>query len=272
MKKISFYSLLAALLLSCLFFACDMNAEKSQALEEEFTIALPQWPQNYPALSRWRIEIISAEKQERFYTTASSISVCTKKNRPFCITAQPLTLMEDGNECAYFKPAGYLYSTAETSLSWEAGFLAFIMKKLFFLGIDEGLSSVDIEYLISTFNWNKAQETIEKKLNTDSTLYYNPWLLSETKLLEGISAKSFKATLLNNSACAALPASELPENFLSTFIPENFTLKQKNQFTVSKNSPIIIGDGKQYGYFVTYKSAKNISLEPVFLPIYIEDI
>ncbi len=272
MKKISFYTLLPALLLSCLLAACKLSAENARADEQELKIALPQWPQNYPALSRWRIEVVSAENQERFYTSASEIKVSTKKNRPFCITAQPLTLLEDGNECAYFKPAGHLYTTSGNSLSWEEGFLAFIMNKFFSYGMTEGLSPVDIEYLISTFNWKKAQETINKKLNTDSTLYYNPWLLSETKLLEGISSRSFKTSLLNNSVCAPLPAAELPQNFLSSFIPENFTLKQKNQFTVSKNSPIIIGDVKQYAYFVPYKSAKNISLEPVFLPIYIEDI
>ena len=279
MRNLLFYSLV--LLICLLINSCSLSSESPEAEVEDLEIMLPAWPPesqsaaslNYPPLSRWQVRVTSAEAQTSYLTSSAKISISIKKNRPFCITAQALTLLQDGKECEYFKPAGYLYTSATPySATWEQGYTASIMETLFFQGIDEGLSPLDIEVLISTFNWKKAQETIDKKLTADNQLYYNPWLIPQSQVLEGITNHSFKASLLNNSACAALPADSLPQGFLSSFIPENFSLLRKNQFTVRKNSPIIIGDGRKYGFFVTYKSAKNISLEPVFLPIFIEDI
>lgn len=261
--------------------ACKLNADAPA--EESLELSLPQWPpqdsftEAYPPLSRWQIQFTGAEEQNSFFTTDSTVRVQVKKNRPFCIIAQPVTFTSDSNECTYFKPAGYLYTEASHKITWEQGYLAGIMKKLFREGLAEYNSPVDVEYYAGTFNWKKAQETIDKKINS-SSLFYNPWLLSDTVVLEGISSRSFKASLLNSTGCTALPASTLTSNlpsdyiFLSSFIPENFSLSEKKQFTVMKNSPIIIGDGSNSGYFVTYKSSKNISLEFIYLPIYIEDI
>ena len=276
--------------LSIVLWGCML--EEEAAPEDSIELCLPQWPPAapadttaptppYPALSRWHIRVTGAEAQYSFYTTASAVPLSTKKNRPLCVTAQPVTFLENGRECAYFKPAGYMYPFTQ-KISWEQGYLASLMQKLFCQGQEECLSPVELEYLISTFNWKKAQETIEKKLavctessetSTSSQLFYDPWLIPETPILEGITARAFKASFLNNTGCAALPLSALPAPaYFSSFIPENFSLSQKNQFTVLKNSPIIIGDGTKYGYFVTYKTAKNISLEFIYLPIYIEDI
>ena len=279
--------LTSLLTLLCLTIpACQLSV--NTPAEENLLIYLPEWPPvadgtetspAYPPLSRWLIQITGAEFQNRYYTTGASVSVNIKKNRPFCITAQPITILQDGSETLYFKPAGYFYPASEqNNITWEQGYLAQIMQKMFLNCIEEYMPPVDIEYHVSTFNWKKAQETIQKKLDSSSTLFYNPWLISESKLLQSITSHSFKATLLNATGCAALPVTTLtqssaePAFFLSSFIPENFSLNQKNQFTVMKNSPIIIGDGSKYGYFVTYKTTKNISLEFIYLPIYIEDI
>ena len=249
-------------------------------------ISLPVWPpedsfsSSYPPLSRWHIEIIGGEIRESFYTNKEKITVKVKKNRPFCLLAEPITLLQDGNECSYFKPAGFIYpaayrqtESASNRATWEQGFPAHLIKTLFNEGLAENLSPVEIEYLVSTFNWKKAIETIDKKLNSENQLSYNPWLLSTAPLLEGIISQSFRTSLLNISACAAVKQSDLPEGiFLSSFIPENLSLSQKNQFTVPKNTPFLIGDGQKYGILITYKTAKNISLAFIYLPIYIEDI
>ena len=171
----------------------------------------------------------------------------------------------------------YPFSETDGGVTWEQGYLASIMQRLIYESVDECLPPVEIEYLVNTFNWKKAQQTIQKKIDT-SELFYNPWLVPQTQILEGITSHSFKASLLNATGSVALKLSDLPVPttnnipFLSSFIPENQTLHQKNQFTVIKNSPIIISDGNNHALFITYKSAKNISLEFIFLPIYIEDI
>lgn len=293
MKKIIFCFLMGALCLTLnAVILCNCSLVAGGAYEPANTttsntieLTLPTWPpaspspQYYPPLSRWLIRITSAENQSTFYTTEQTISVPEKQNRPFCVTVQPITYLQDGNECSYFKPAGYMYPFSETDggVTWEQGYLASIMQRLIYESVDECLPPVEIEYLVNTFNWKKAQQTIQKKMDT-SELFYNPWLVPQTQILEGITSHSFKASLLNATGSVALKLSDLPAptansiQFLSSFIPENQTLHQKNQFTVIKNSPIIISDGNSHAVFITYKSAKNISLEFIFLPIYIEDI
>lgn len=265
--------------------ACVLNSDSPA--EEEICLSLPCWPpedafsSSYPALSRWKICIAGAEEDRSFYTSEKSLSLSVKKNRPVCLSAQPITLLADGSETTFFKPAGFLYpfdfnrSQAENHITWEEGLLADLMKTIFCEGLAESFSPADIEYLVSTFNWKKARESIDKKISESEKVFYNPWLLSKANLLEGISGLSFKTSMLNLSGAIGLNTSVLPSTstcFLSTFIPENQFLSQKNQFTLVKNSPLLIGDGQKYGIFITYKTSKNISLEFIYLPIYIEDI
>lgn len=259
--------------LGCL---CGCRLFTESPAEESLTITLPVWPpeaslsSSYPPLSRWHIIIASGEEEQSFYTTSGQVSVSSKKNRPFCILAWPLTLLDNRKECSYFLPAGYLYTQTSKEADWNQGFLAYIMKTLFSEGLSQSLSPVDVEYLISTFNWKKAQETIDNKISQSDKLFYNPWLISKAQLLEGISSQAFNSSLLNASGSTALEAPA--PHLLSSFIPENSFAASKNQFTALKNTPLLIGDGHKYGIYVTYKSAKNISLEFIYLPIYIEDI
>ncbi len=281
-----FYSFLlfTCTLFCCIFCSCVLSADT--AAEESLCISLPQWPPEdslsayYPELSRWLICITDAENQKYFFTREAQISITVKKNRPLCLCAQPITLLYNGSECTYFKPAGFIYpasynQTSETDncASWEEGYLADIMKTLFREGLEEGLSPLETEYIVSTFNWKKAQEAIEKKICAETKLFYNPWLLPKKNVIEGISSRSFKASFFNTTGSTALESSSLPQKvLLSAFIPENRLLPQKKQFTVIKNIPLLIADGKKYGIYVLYKSSKNISLEFIYLPIYIEDI
>ena len=270
----------------CNFTACSLNT--SCPPEETLSLELPVWPpqdslsETYPSLSRWLINVTSAEEQYSFYTSETKITVPAKKNRPLCISAYPITLLKDNQECSYFLPAGYLYPATENhKITWEQGFLADTMQKLFHEGKEQGLPPVDIEYLTATFNWKKAQETIEKKMYSETKLFYNPWLLSQSSILDEISSHNFKSSLLNMTGAAAIEAefilnasgiSQSDFVFFSSFIPENKSFLQKKQFTLLKNSPMLISDAKEYGLFITYKSSKNISLEFIYLPIYIGDI
>ena len=288
MRNLIFYTMIFTLV----FTTSSCSQTMTQPAEETLEISLPVWPpdgsytDHYPPLSRWYIQITGAGFQESFYSAQSQISVQIKKNRPLCITAKPITLLYDGSESDYFKPAGYMYPFSEDSssnttptLNWEQGYLANLMQKLFKRCNTEGLSQIDTEYLISTFNWTKAQTSIEQKIHTDSEIFYNPWLIPEAPVLEAVSSHSFKSSLLTPAGILSITTNQLKNSFitsdsplLSSFIPENFCIEQKNQFTVMKNSPIIIGDGNKYALYITCKSAKNISLELIYLPIYIEDI
>ncbi len=266
------YLILAALLCTC---SHGLNS----AAAESITLSLPQWPPQsalqaeYPQLARWHICITGAEEQKEFFTQDNSVTVSVKKNRPFCLLAQPVTLLADGKECAYFKPAGFMYPVSREKVTWEQGYLAQIMKALFCEALSEKLSPVEIEYLVSTFNWKKAQETIDKKLVAETQTFYNPWLVPQAPVIESIANQTFRATLLNAAGCTAVSISELPQlSYFSSFIPENQVIAHKNQLTVIKNTAILTGDAKKYGVLITYKTSKNISLEFIYLPIYIEDI
>ncbi len=281
MKNLFIFSVLIITLFLPL---CSCSQALDAAAEESICISLPSWPpqdalaESYPQLTRWHITIANAREEKSFYTSENTVLIHTKKNRPFCLLAQPLTLLFDNKECAYFQPAGYLYPaenmlTSASCASWEQGFIAHIMKTVFSEGRAESLSPVEAEYLVSIFNWKKAQQSIEKKLSQDDKFFYNPWLIPQRPLLEGITTQSFKTSLLNTTGSVSLETSNLPAiSYLSTFIPENQFLAARNQITVIKNVPLLLGDGKKSGIFITYKSTKNISLEFIYLPIYIEDI
>ena len=280
MRNLFFYC--SFLLCCCLLFSCQQSQNSSTGFEEGLEISLPAWPpenatlEEYPPLSRWKLTITSAGSQTVQFTESSTISISVKKNRPLCITAAPLTLLQNGKECSYFKPAGYIYPCEHSNAGWEQGFLASTMEKLFMEGITEGYSPVEIEYLISTFNWKKAQDSIDKKISSETKAFYNPWLLSQSAIIEGITSQNFKSTLLNPTGFVTLECTALNLNsgtvLLSSFIPENNINITGKQFTVIKNTPILIADAKKYGLFITYKSSKNISLEYIYLPIYIEDV
>ncbi len=266
---------------------------------------LPSWPpedsfsENYPQLSRWEITLTGADFQESFYTKDKYTSIRIKKNRPFCMLAQPLTLLENGKECAYFKPAGFLYPwnpEGSNSASWEQGFLADIMTRFFRDAVENCMQSGDTAWVVSTFNWKKAQERIEKKISESKettenpeekkTSFYNPWLIPAAPILENISASQFKSSLLNMTACHSVSTEFLESKYisesnsvktqilplLSSFIPENSSLSQSKQLTVRKGEQILISSGKKYGILITFQSSKKLSLAFIFLPIYIEDI
>ena len=300
MRKIFFLSIII------LFWASGCSIVSEIKDDEEVEISLPVWPPEdsfsaeYPALSRWVIIISGADFQDSFSTQNTTVKVHVKKNSPFSVLAHPITLLENGKECNFFKPAGFLYPwSLENSncATWEQGFLADIMHCLFLNGKDNYIPSGDIAWLTSTFNWKKAQETIEKKIAesqiiTDSEesdasdrsgeaekKFYNPWLIPIAPILENISVSQFKSSLLNLTGCYAVSTSisplfsadSRPQTF-SSFIPENRTLPYTNQFTVRKGNPLLVSSAKNYGIIITYESTKKISLEVVILPIFIKEI
>lgn len=264
--------------------------------EEEIVISLPSWPpenaslSDYPQLSRWKITVASADQNDCFYVYPSSydktqdkpqtepLHFTVKKNQPFCITAKPITLIEESKESAYFYAAGYLYPFHVDSngflleeATWEQGFLADTMCKIIFSKKETGISNERLNKFLKSFNWKKAEESIESKIPE-----LNPWLIDSTRLLENLCYGNFKSSYLNVTGTFTYNLSTIFPNeeikYLSPFIPENEILCSNPQIKLKKNVPTLLSDGKTKAAIICCTSAKKMSLEFIYMPIYIEDI
>lgn len=286
MKKITF--LLLQIYLIAFITSCSNQPVFD---EEDISISLPPWPpQNstitdYPELSRWKVTVASAAESEVFYvypdknnTQTEPFNFTVKKNQPFCLTAKPITIVEEGKESAYFFPCGYLYpyhTDAAGQLiekaTWEQGFLADTICKIIFSKKETGISNERLNKFLKSFNWKKAEETIESKLTE-----INPWLIDTTKLLENLCYGNFKSSYLNVTGTFTYNLSTIFPNeeikYLSPFIPENEILCSNPQIKLKKNVPTLLSDGKTKAAIICCTSAKKMSLEFIYMPIYIEDI
>lgn len=251
---------------------------ETERRSDSVTIELPQWPDSLPPFSRWKILIVNSEEEYSFFTPDSSVRISVEKNKPFCLIAQPLTLLSDNSESTFFKPAGFIYpwSAGLAKATWEEGFLSDVMAKFFRDGRAACTSPGETEYLAGIFNWKKAEVVIEKKIEESKAVgseksLFNPWFIDYNALLQNLSAGGFKQSLLNTPACATAPVCRA-QNYYSSFVPENLSENENQQFTIRKNMPEVYQYQRDYGVLIEYKSLKNISLEFIFLPIYIEDI
>ena len=277
MRKILF---LVSLAFVIFFTGCNFPAITNSS--ESIVITLPEWPPedslsaSYPTLSRWKISVTSADSHYHFYTKENQLYLTVNRNRPLCILAQPVTQMADNKECAFFKPAGLIYpwNSGNYKASWEQGFLSDVMTKLIIDSKENCIAPEETEYLAASFNWKKAQKIIEDKIKEENpSVFYNPWLINYDAFLQNLSVSQFKQSLLNITGTVSISPSFLPETTtFSSFIPENSLHRPNGSFSIKKNQPSLFYYGKDRGLLILYKSEKNISLEPVYMPIYIEEI
>ena len=263
--------LLAMLFASCTLF--DANAD-----EESISISLPDWPPqsqlevpaDYPPLSRWKITLAKSDGTSVFYTMPNgTIEITIQKNCPFSIQAQPITLLQNGSECIYFHPAGFVYpSSSQNKTSWEHGFTAFIMEGLYKNCRQNGISQGQAARYVSTFNWQKMISVSQEKSN--------PWLCDSGLIIKNLSEETFRASLLTPSSCYQLSLQKIYEKtglvVLSPYIKKKKKIAQNGQITIKKDFPMLLSDVKEFGIFITYLSAKNIHIEYIYIPIYKEEI
>lgn len=264
------------LFLAMLFASCTLFDANSD--EESISISLPDWPPqsqlevpaDYPPLSRWKITLAKSDGTSVFYTSPNNtIEITIQKNCPFSIQAQPITLLQNGNECIYFHPAGFVYpSSSQNKASWEQGFAAFIMEGLYKNCRQNGISQGQAARYVSTFNWQKMISVSQEKSN--------PWLCDSGLIIKNLSEETFRASLLTPSSCYQLSLQKIYEKtrlvVLSPYIPENQKIAQNGQITIKKDFPTLLSDVKDFGIFITYLSAKNIHIEYIYIPIYKEEI
>lgn len=291
MKKIYFYFVWLLILLGAVFLTTGCNFSKDYFTQEEITVKLPQWPPQddftdlYPALSRWKIYSASSNGIETFYSNKTELSFTVEKNQPFCILAKPITFLEGEyynpqSESDYFMPAGFLYPYSDKNeITWEQGFISNMMIKIIASKSETGVSSEHTNSFLSSFNWKKAQQTIEKKLlesqqKENPSPIYNPWLLDSYNFLDNLCYGNFKSTSFNITDTYTYELKILfPQNqisVLSSFIPENQSLMNNPQLFLKKNATRFLSDGKTKGAVIECYSAKKVSLVYVYMPIYIE--
>lgn len=264
-----------------LFPSCQYNPVHPEESEEIF-FELPQWPPEsykyiespYPALSRWKINVTCAEYQETFFTTEQLIGFTIKKNEPFCISATPITLTTDGKETCFFMPAGTIYpydwnESLTQTLTWEDGYASFIFETLFNSKKGTGVTTEHMTSFLKRFNWIKLKKAINEK-------NYNPWLLDTYQLLDNLSYGTFKPSFLNLKNVYSLPLAKLEpyncENLLCSYIPENKNLRETGEISVKKGRLQILSCNTDFAVIILYSSSKNVSLDYVFMPIFIEEI
>ena len=245
---------LAASICSCHFTPPDQKVD----------FELPDWPEYLPELKGWKIQVYYGAATDIFTVAElveaspneKSISLFLNKNRPCSIIAKPIT------QTNFFKSAGTIYPYSK-SISWSGGYAASLYNTA--------------SQAKASFNWEKLLQTLEEKA-LDEESFYNPWLLDSQQILEGIAYGNFTATKLKVSQTFCL---ELDFELFSSYVPENVFMRtsERPYVTVKKNQPEIFALGQssestsfEYALLISASSEKNISLEFISMPIYIEEI
>ena len=263
--------------LSVTLASCQMISE-----DEKVVFTLPDWPDYLPELEGWRVQLLGVAEPVEALPDAKIISLQLNKNRPCCIIASPIT------QNHFFKAAGTIYPYSQ-EITWSGGYAASLFK-----------TSRDYD---SSFNWEKLLQTLEEKQaavftqienqnleegQPEQLPFYNPWLLDSQEILEGIAYHSFSANKLKTSQTFCI---ELEIPVFSSYVPENefFCINNQPYVTVKIGQPELFAlrygalralrqaqeppQGPQtLAIIISASSAKNISLEFISMPIYIEEI
>jgi len=287
MRKLTF-------ILAIIFLTLSGSGCKAPFLTTTDTVTffLPDPPRSAPLLY-WEIQIRSPSPavSQSLKTTSNQITILVQKNQPVCIMAQPVTILENGNTAFFFKPAGTIYpydyalENCSQTLTWEGGYAAFLFNQLLNNGENTGFSESQLNSFISSFNWQKLLQTIITKSKTNieaieknpETKFYNPWHIDSTRLLDNLSSHSFSANYLNttylfNYSLEKLMGLEEGDNsvtdqIISSYEPQNKAAQITHTLTLKKNTPELLLYMNQYGLYAEPQSAKNISLQMIYMPI-----
>ncbi len=279
------------------FSGCSFHTSSSENTYENLVINLPKWPEeNFPSLSRWLIQIESSEISQEFSIQESSFNIQVHKNQPMTIVAIPLTFIKNtSNETQFFYPAGNIYPyfwenlenekklDGQLQLTWEAGFSALLMKSLFKSRIETGITDEHMNQFIASFNWKKFQRSIEERIQkgidsfteNENPQFYNPWLLSKEVLLENLSNAIYISSYLDLKSILSVPIANTPlsnmDSLYSPFIPENQIIMEHQILTVQKNKPYTLLGNETFSAIITCSSKKKLSVQLIYLPIFIDD-
>lgn len=286
---------------------CFNSCLQNYNFQETVTFKLPSWPPQedstctYPELSRWLITVSSSNSTTSFFTTSSLFSLETQKNQPLSVTALPLTKLQNSEkETCFFFPAGAIYpynsevitdnlysNHITTDLTWEQGYTASLMEKIINSRIETGVTSEHINDFLKSYNWKKLQNAIDDKINSNMTAYsssenpeqikfYNPWQIDTASLLDNLCYGCFsinsiqpRNTFVLQESVAKLNAGD---DLFSSYVPENQIIHSYNIITLQKNIPYHLLCNQILIAEITGSSAKKLSVDFTYVPIFYSDL
>lgn len=267
---------------------------------------LPEWPPAfgnkdlYPDVVKWIVRLEGKNKNEiceidgKFGCINPCLTLNLQKNEILSVTATPVTEFGE-NLVEFFKCAGSIYPinnevtttySVKNQLLWENGFAAYIMQRFVLSGRENGYSEEQIEEFLKEFNWKKFQQVLNKKTEdsfvlfseleseevttTSNVIFYNPWLCDLEKVLDQIAFGNFTATAVNMKSVFSAQSTEF-KDFMSSYVPENEIISNYGCLCLKSKERNLFSVYNSYGVLFEGTSAKKLSIEPVFLPIYIEE-
>lgn len=240
---------------------------------------------------------LEVAKNKPLSITATPITL-NKNNQPVEFFKCAGAIYPQNYEVVKNKGKFWQGNKGNVQMSWENGFSAQLMQTLYDSAAQSSYYEQMIQDFIAGFNWKKMQQYIQGQIdsfeenmqaemniqtnaNTQATslpLFYNPWLLDMQTVLEKIAMQGFTATALNlkNSFQISLKDKLYRENsesiaVISSFVPENQIIQKYGTISLAKDKASLFSLDNLYGAIFTGTSAKNVSIEYVFLPIFIND-
>lgn len=227
MKKITFIaSIFFCFMLMVFLSTCRHSILPSPQL------SLPPWPpstQNkhlWPELDFWEIHITTPDSQTVYHLPPDTRNFTVSENYNTCISIEACPVTKG---ITFFHPAGAILPWNKT-LTWENGFNAELLRKLYLSSMDYN-NSRDIKNFAAGFNWPLLENRLYEK-QIKSGIFYNPWLLDQNVIVSKIISKSF-----NQSSLSLKNVQEVhfEREALSSYIPENFG-NGGNVFILKKNT------------------------------------
>lgn len=202
----------------------------SQEISSAAEIPLPEWPpensSEWPEIQSWNIILTDADGSKNFSVSADKkfLELEISGSGPVSVLAEPVS-----SDFKFFCPAGTVLPF-EKEFSWEGGFTADCLKK-FYLSAAQRNSKSAAENYASKFNWQKITRTLKEKAEKNS-VFYNPWLLDQEKILVSIENGTFTAAKLSLKKTCALSKSEVFSGFpedkiFSDYVPQNFSTSKE---------------------------------------------
>ena len=241
---------------------------------------------------------LEVAKNKPLSITATPITL-NKNNQPVEFFKCAGAIYPQNYEVVKNKGKFWQGNKGNVQVTWENGFSAQIMQTLYDSATQSGYDEQMIQDFIAHFNWKKLQqyiqtqidsfkENMQAEMNTQTNadtqatslpLFYNPWLLDMQTVLEKIAMRDFTATALNfkNTFQISLEEKLYRENssnsvsVMSSFVPENLFIQKYGTISLAKDKASLFSLDNLYGAIFTGTSAKNVSIEYVFLPIFIND-
>ena len=240
---------------------------------------------------------LEVAKNKPLSITATPITL-NKNNQPVEFFKCAGAIYPQNYEVVKNKGKFWQGNKGNVQMSWENGFSAQLMQTLYDSAAQSSYDEQMIQDFIAGFNWKKMQQYIQGQIDsfeenmqaemnmqtnadtqaTSLPIFYNPWLLDIQTVLEKIAMQGFTATALNLKSTFQISLKDklYRENreliaVMSSFVLENQIIQRYGIISLAKDKESLFSLDNLYGAIFTGTSAKNVSIEYVFLPIFIND-